>query len=343
MSGRIILPRGVERAPGLPLAVRLMLGLAVVAVGFVVLITATGQLTKLVSGVGSAVGGVIDQVAATPSPSPTIAPILGEPSLIAPLEAYTNQPTVDLSGTVPASVVGQSGYRVRLYLALKDQQPAPITDVPLGSTSAFTIPSVTLTKGINDFSATVVSADGVEGKPSAVVRYVYDTSVPKIVMTSPVDGATINGDTVDLIGKTQSRSKLTARNEANNVSITGVAGGDGTFKLTMSLEKGPNGITLTTTDPAGNTGTLVIGITRGSGALAARLSASGYRFSAAKLPHALTLTASVTDPNGQPLAGAAVTFTLSIPGVPVLAQEATTDATGKAVFQTTVPQGATVG
>jgi hypothetical protein len=334
---------GVQRSPGLPLAVRLILAFAVVALGAVVLIAATGQLARLVATVGSAVGGVVDDVMATPTPSPTAVPVLGSPALVSPVEAYTNLPTIDLTGTVPSDVVGRSGYRVRIYLALKDQQPAPITEVPVGSTSSVTVPSMTLAKGINDFSATIVSDTGLEGEPSAVVRYVYDTSIPKVALTSPLDGATVNGETVELIGKTQSRSTLTARNEANNASINGAATGDGTFRLTLPIAKGPNGITITTTDPAGNTGSLTIGITRGSGALDATLTASGYRFSASKLPKALTLTTVVTDPDGQPLEGAAVTFTLSIPGVPVLTQDATTDATGAAVFKTTVPAGATVG
>ena len=269
--------------------------------------------------------------------------MIGAATLAAPQEAYTNLPTIDLTGTVPTDVVGRAGYRIRIYLALKGQQPAPITEAPVGSTSSFIIPSVSLSKGINDFSASVVSADGVEGAPSAVVRYVYDTSIPKILLTSPKDGATVNGDTVDLVGKTQARSKLTARNEANNASVTGTAAGDGTFKLTLPIEKGPNGITMTTTDPAGNTGSLVLGLTRGSGELTAVLRASGYRFRVSKLPHELTLTAVVTDPDGRPLEGAAVTFTLSIPGVPALTQDGTTDATGTAIFKTTVPEGATVG
>lgn len=335
--------REIRRSPGLPLVVRLLLALSVVALGAVVLVTATGGLAKLVGGVGSAVGGIVDQVSATETPPPTPVPVIGAPSLTAPVEAYTNLATVDLTGTVPPDVVGQGDYRIRIYLALKDQPPAPITEAPVGSTSSFTIPSVTLTKGINDFSATIVAADGTESPPSAVVRYVYDTSIPKIILTSPKDGAVVNADTVTLVGKTQARSKLTARNEANNASVTGTAAGDGTFKLTLPLEKGPNGITMTTTDPAGNTGSLVIGVTRGSGALTATLKASGYRFKVSLLPHDLTLTAVVTDPDGQPLEGAAVTFTLSIPGVPVLTQDATTDATGTATFRTTVPQGATVG
>lgn len=335
--------RGVDRGPGLPLVVRLLLGLAVVAVGGVVLVAATGQLTRLVGGFGSAIGGLVDQVMATPTPAPTEAPVIGAPTLATPLESYTNLPTVDLTGTVPANVVGQTGYKIRIYDAPKDQPPARVAELAVGETSTFTVPSVALVKGINDFHATVVSGDGLEGPASPVVRYVYDTSIPKIVLSSPKDGATVNGTTVELVGRTQGRSTLTARNEANNATATTTAAGDGSFILTIPIDKGSNGISMTVTDPAGNAGSLVVGITRGSGELTATLRASGYRFKASALPHGLTLTTVVTDPDGQPIEGAAVTFTLSIPGVPVLTQDATTDATGTATFQTTVPKGATVG
>ena len=51
----------------------------------------------------------------------------------------------------------------------------------------------------------------------------------------------------------------------------------------------------------------------------------------------------MTDPDGLPLAGADVTFTLSIPGIPTVTIDGTTNAQGKASFKTTIPKGAAVG
>ena len=52
----------------------------------------------------------------------------------------------------------------------------------------------------------------------------------------------------------------------------------------------------------------------------------------------------VTDPDGKALAGAQVTFTIAIPGVPAIASSAlTTSARGSATFTTTIPKGATAG
>ena len=57
----------------------------------------------------------------------------------------------------------------------------------------------------------------------------------------------------------------------------------------------------------------------------------------------MTLTATVTDPDGKAIAGADVTFTLSMPGIATVSVDTKTDANGKATFKTTVPKGADVG
>jgi protocatechuate 3,4-dioxygenase beta subunit len=57
----------------------------------------------------------------------------------------------------------------------------------------------------------------------------------------------------------------------------------------------------------------------------------------------VTLTGTVTDPDGHALAGANVTFTLSMPGIPTVSIDTTTGSDGTATFKTTVPKGADVG
>ena len=51
----------------------------------------------------------------------------------------------------------------------------------------------------------------------------------------------------------------------------------------------------------------------------------------------------MTDPDGAPIPNAPLTFTLSIPGVPTVTQETTTNQNGKASFVTTIPKGADIG
>ena len=341
-SNRLGPHRSIERSTGLPLPARALLALSVVVLGAAVLFAATGGLGRIVAGFGSVVGAAVGRITATAPPSPTALPALVAPTLTPPAESYTNQPTVDLAGTVPGNVVGRTDVRVRLYLGLQGQAARPIQEVPVPATTQLTIPGVQLTKGTNDFSITLV-AGSEESAHSAVVTYVLDTTAPKITISSPAAGATLNAPVATITGKTQARSSIVAHDAVSGASATTSAAADGTFSLTITLASGSNPITLTATDPAGNPGSASLTIKRGTGQLTARITASTYQFSARALPQPITLRAEVADPNGNPLAGASVAFSLTIQGVPPIATVKITDTNGIATFPTTIPRGATAG
>lgn len=325
----------------MPLAGRIVLALAVVALGAGVLYVGVGGLSTVAGAIGSTVGGFVDDVTATPIPSATPLPVSNAPSVVSPSEPYTNVASADLVVTVDPDVAGNPAYSLRVYLALEDQAPAPIQDTPLGPTAQTVIP-VALTKGINDFSVTLLGPGG-ESESSPVVRYVLDESKPGIKLSAPKDGATVNRKAVDLEGRTQGRSTLIARNVDTGDSIGGTAEADGAFVLKIPLVKGSNRIVIAATDPAGNVNEIELVVRRGSGDLAASLSASVYRIKRANLPADIRLTATVDDPDGKPLADARVTFTLSIPGINTITSDAVTDANGRAVWETTIPKGADPG
>ena len=178
---------------------------------------------------------------------------------------------------------------------------------------------------------------------SAVARFVFDASPPKITITSPKNNAVVNGKAVTLKGKTQARTTLLARNDASGSSIAGTAGADGTFALSLALSPGVNTITIVGTDPAGNVTETSLKVKRGSGKLTAKLTASTYQIKRSRLPEPMTLSATVTDPDGKALANADVTFTLSMPGIPTVTVDGKTNANGRASFSTTIPKGADIG
>jgi hypothetical protein len=324
----------------MPFVGRLILALALVALGLGVLYVGMGGVGKVVGAVGSTVGGFVKNITATPSPQPSIATISGAPSVQAPAEPYTSADTADLVVAVPSDVVGDPGTRLRIYLALQDQAPAAIDEVPIAGST--TVVPVTLTKGVNDFSVTLIGPAG-ESDHSAVVRFIQDSVAPKITIGSPKSGAVVNRAAVTITGKTQGRTTLIARNAANGASITGVALADGTFSLTLAIAAGTNAITIDGTDPAGNVGKAELVVKRGTGKLTVSLSASAYQISRGKLPQSIQLSATATDPDGRALAGADVTFTLAIPGIPVVPADARTSAKGIATFTTIIPKGAYIG
>jgi hypothetical protein len=295
----------------------------------------------MVRALGTSLSGFVTDIGATNAPSSTPTVIAGAPAIASPTEPYTNQPRADLEVTIPDEYVGNPEVRIRIYLALEGQEPAPITETTVGSTARLIVP-VDLTPGRNDLSATVVEA-GIESEASPVVTFILDTEPPQFVLSEPEDGATVNRPEAAITGTTQPRTTLLARNAANGTSISGLAGPDGTFTLTLPLEPGPNAIRLKGTDPAGNEGVLTFSVVRGGGDLSAILMSSANRISVASLPASLQLKVLVTNPDGLPLEGATVTFNLTVPGIPPVAKEAVTGADGRASFTTTLPTGVTVG
>ncbi len=325
----------------MPLIGRIALSLTIIALGAGIVYVGAGGLKTVAGSLGGTLAGFVDDVTATPSPIPSIPVAIGIPTIQSPDEPYTNQARVDLVVTVPSAMVGDTTHRIRVYLSLKDQKAAAITEVPIGPTAKTVVP-VDLTKGINDFSVSIVG-DGTESETSAIVRYVLDTAKPKVTITSPKANAVVNGKSVTIKGKVQARSTLLARNDNNGSTSAGTAEADGTFTLSLPLGTGSNTITIDATDPAGNAGTVALTVRRGTGKLTVSLGASAYQVSRRSLPESIRLMASATDPDGNPLKGADVTFTLSIPGIRTLTQDMKTGSNGRAEWTTTIPKGATVG
>jgi len=333
--------RPIERGKRVPIAVRAVLAVLVVGLGAGILYVAAGGLGTVVGGITTAIGAFVDDATATPTPIPSEIPVSTTPNLAQPSEPYTSQAMVDLIVTVPPAIAGRSDHRIRIYLALKDQAPTPIEEVPVGALQQTIVP-VTLTKGTNDFTVTIVGPGG-ESEASPVVRYVLDVTAPKVTIASPESGAEINRASVEVKGRTQGRSTLIARNAENGQSVSGTAQPDGTFALSVPIALGTNVITIRATDPAGNIGEGKVTVRRGTGKLTASLSASVYRIKRSNLPEPIRLTAVVSDPDGRRLAGAEYTFTLSIPGIPTVTGGGTTGPDGTAALKTTIPKGATTG
>lgn len=339
--GRLTKHRPIDRGGRLPIPIRLVLAVAVVALSAGVLYVGAGGLSRVAATVGSSLTGFVDDLVATPSPSPSLLVVSDAPAIEQPGDPYTNEAAIDLVVTIPRAVIGDDAHRIRVFQQLKDQAPVPIGEWPVGLTQRLIVP-VELEKGINDFSAIVVGPAG-NSESSPMVRYVLDTAAPKITITSPKANARVNHSSVTIKGKTQGRSTIVARNGANDASISVAAGSDGTFELSLPLARGTNPIALTATDVAGNTGEGEITVRRGTGKLTVVLSADTYRFKRSRLPRPIVLTATVTDPDGRPLADAAVTFTVSIPGIAAITHDTTTNSRGRASFETSIPRSATVG
>jgi large repetitive protein len=333
--------RGLDSRRGrLPVPARILLTLSVVALGAAVFLTASGGLGPVVASLGQSLDTAFGRLLVTSAPNASVAVATDAPSIAAPDRPATNQPTAALRITVPTAVINSSA-TVRIYLALQGLSPAPVEDLPVGSTTQV-VATVNLTKGENDFTATFIR-DGAESVESPIVSITLDQDPPKLAISSPKDNATVNSSTVTITGTTQADAALIAFNGANNASVTGQAGTDGKFTLGLPIEQGSNAIAVKATDPAGNDTSVTVTVTQGTGQMSAQLTGSIYRISVSHPPGSLQLRVYVTDPDGHPLAGASATFTLQIPGLGPITSTKMTDSSGRASFTTSLVGPMTIG
>ena len=321
------------------------LAAGVVALGIGVLWIASGAFGPFVAGVVSGFGGFVDTLGAVvASAPPTEAPPTSDaPVIVPPEEAYTNDDSVDVTVSVPASVVGDATSTVRLWVAVGDDEPTLLAEQPIGQTSQQLIPNVELSKGRNGFQASILGEGG-ESERSAVVTWVLDTSKPKLTIISPEDGSSTAKNTVTIKGKTQGGSSVRVRNDENGATTTVDANKDGLFEARIAIAAGLNALLITTTDPAGNPNEANLTIRKGLGKTTARLTANHYQFKSNKLPKSVTFTVVVTDPDGDPVSDATALFTVSVPGLEaIVSSEIRVNENGTARFTTSIPKGALPG
>ncbi len=299
------------------------------------------SVSSLVKGFGTMVASMTH---ITGSPSPSASGLVSDAPVIEPPDQpTTNVASADLTVLLPAAVVGLDGYSCRLYVTLPNAQPAVVAEAPVKGTSTLVFSTLTLAKGLNTFTATIVGPSG-ESAPSKAVTITLDVSKPKITISSPKNGASVKGTSVTVKGTTQPLSEVQIQDDANNAIVKATADDAGVFSAPITIAAGPNNLTISVTDPAGNGNTATITVSRGSGTLGVTLSSTGYTFSRRKLPANVTFTAVVIGADGKPVAGATALFTVTVPGIPALVSPViTTNGSGKATFSATIPKGAMAG
>jgi hypothetical protein len=331
--------KGVPAPIGLGLvAVFLVLGLAVLIVGGNILVSVAGQLAHAFD---SAISQVSSMPPATAAPSGVAldTPVLNTPDN----GGYTNQAAVSLSGSVPGSAIGKTGYKVRIYGIASDKTRKQVSEVEVGSTTHFSTGAVSLVEGPNTFAAALVTPSS-EGQPSPEVVYILDTKPPQLSIASPADGSSQAGSSVVVSGKSDTGSTVTIRNRQSPGGglSSKVVGDDGRFAITVGLVAGSNSIQVTATDQAGNVTTSQLTVKRSFGNLSAHLTVSPAKFKAAG-PTTIKLTVRATSANGGPLAGAEVVFTVTVAGLgPIVSPALITDQTGTTTWKVTIT-GATPG
>jgi hypothetical protein len=177
--------------------------------------------------------------------------------------ASTKSYSLNVKSTTPVVDILESGAPIAAG-TLFNRPVAPVVRVTESATSI----SATL-NGSPFASGTTISTDGSytlratasdtfgHTSPEATATFTVDTTAPVVKITSPANGATLHADHVSVSGTVSGTD--VARFTVAGTNVTPAA--DGTFTINVALENGPNVITATAIDRAGNSGSDVVSVT----------------------------------------------------------------------------------
>ena len=317
----------------LPWPTRVLLVAALVALGAVVLFAGSGALGRVAGSLGGTFAGLVggllpSPTRATPTPLPALVPRLDLPR-----DHYTNGQTATITGHLPTGLHGPPGATIRIY-----DNGRFVTSVPVGTTTDFVVTGLPLVEGDNELTATVTIGT-VEGEPSDSISIVRDDVAPKITLQSPKDGLKTTAATVRVAGTTEAGAAVTIRDISSGGTTTVIADGQGAFGVDVTLVNGENDLSITATDPAGNSDSKTLTVTRNAGGVSATLTLSS-RTVPGNGHGTLTMTVQVKDSRGQPVSGGTATFIVTPPNQGALVLPAQTIVGGSASQTTTLAQQA---
>jgi len=257
-------------------------------------------------------GRVVERVpAGSPQPAPPPPPRLRHP------EPTTRKAAIAVRGILPAPVIGARGARIRVYV--NDRRAK---EQPVGATATFMVRGVPLANGDNKIRASIVGRGG-ESERSNVVNVLYDVHPPPVTINNPPDATVVNAPTVIVRGTTEPGSAVTVRNLTTRRIATGSVTA-GRFAIPIWLANGGNALQVLVVDRGGNRVERALSVVRGNGVVKVTLSLTSSLVYRTRLPGTLGATVTVLDPDGRPIDGASVTFSISPPGLPTSTYETTT-------------------
>ncbi|OGG03748.1 hypothetical protein A2Z33_04635 [Candidatus Gottesmanbacteria bacterium RBG_16_52_11] len=160
------------------------------------------------------------------------------PPTLYPVSEATNSSYLKLTGKAAA------GQKVIVYIngLLGDE-------VSADDAGLFTFDRLRINEGSNEISAKAKDSLGNLSGSSNLLTVNYRKKEPKLELVSPADNASFFGDLVniDVTGTTDPENSVTVNGRV------AVVRQDGSFRLSLRLSDGPNTVSVTATDIAGNT------------------------------------------------------------------------------------------
>jgi hypothetical protein len=249
-------------------------------------------------------------------PNASSAP-LPAPQILAPEQSLTRDATMDLTLLRPIGLDADDEYRVRITVNGDTERERPLPDQ-----EQFVIAGIALAEGENSIRAALVGETGV-GASSPAIIVTRDTTAPVIRVTKPEPGAIVYSETFSMRGRTEAGATLSVVDVASGSDIGTSVDADGRFTTELTLVVGDNELLLSSRDLAGNSASTHLVIHRANSLAALTLTVSNDRLKAEDLPQRLVATAHIQDERGQPVDGAAVTFSVSPPNATTITYRTT--------------------
>jgi hypothetical protein len=307
-----------------------------VALGGAILLAASGGGGDRTAGVGAAPTAAVADAPATPTVDPvatTIVPVVGAPTgsaaFVAPETTLVNKRKLNLRVRVPDPGVAWDGLELRVLRGGTQVLAQAITQGDVNSKGRVTLKGIPLTRGTNKLTVVLANAAGA-GPASDTLAIRLDDRPPRLKVTEPRDGSTVNADSVTVGGRTVAGARVIVRNVTTDRKLEVVADGQGRFEANLPLKRGRDTIKVAVSDAAGNQNVQQLVIVRGNGKPEAALSLSRKVFKRPKLPRNLDMHVTVRDAEGRPIKGATVVFTVAPPGTQAEVRKTTTAKDGQA-------------
>lgn len=282
----------------------------------VALLVLAGGAIVFAGGALNAPGGNAPGSSAVPLPAPQI---------LAPEQPLTRKSTTDLTLLRPTGLDPSTDYTLRITVNGATERERPLPDQ-----EQFIVVGIALVEGENTIRAALVGNGGV-GPSSPAITIARDTTPPVIRVTRPEPGATVYSESFSLRGRTEAGASLTVVDAATGSELDTSIEADGRFSTQLTLALGDNQLLMSSRDAAGNTASTRLVIARAESLAALTLTVSDDRLKAVELPQRLVATAHIQDERGQPVDGAAVTFSVSPPNATTITYR-TTSVAGQAVW-----------
>src|SRR5271157_129157 len=165
-------------------------------------------------------------------------------------------PQVSITSPAPLTVFNATGNPITVTGTVNNSQDTVSVNGVVAAVGggAFTAQNVQLREGQNVIMATAKDPSGNVGTASETVT--LNTTPPQLGILMPTDGATLMSSTVTVAGNVNEQVPGSINSKQVTVMVNGIAAAvsNSTFSApNVPLVQGPNTITVSATDPAGNT------------------------------------------------------------------------------------------